>query len=200
VATCCPRESTFDHGVGWTAKRPRDRFRLRGNHGKLICMRICFAVLFVLDLCGRGQSLPSIPDNLKPPANETLILQAHAVGDQIYICNASTWVFARPDAKLLDGSGKQIGSHSAGPTWEYSDGSRVVAKAAATATPDSNSIPWLLLKATAHQGEGVMKTVTSVLRLSTKGGMAPAGSCDAQHKGQEARSHYTAVYLFYSGL
>jgi hypothetical protein len=162
-------------------------------------MRICFAVLFVLDLCGRAQGLPSIPDDLRPPANETLILQAHAVGDQIYVCNASSWAFSRPDAKLLDESGKQIGLHFAGPTWEYSDGSRVIAKAAATATPDSNSIPWLLLKATDHQGEGVMKKVTSILRLSTKGGMAPAGGCDAQHKGQEARSHYTAVYLFYSG-
>jgi hypothetical protein len=161
-------------------------------------MRICLAVLFVL--CGRAQSLPSIPDNLKPPANEKLILQAHAAGDQIYVCNASSWAFSRPDAKLFDDSGKQIGSHFAGPTWEHADGSRVGAKAAATATPDPNSIPWLLLKATNHQGDGVMKNVTSVLRVSTKGGLAPASGCDTQHKGQEARSHYTAVYLFYAGL
>jgi Protein of unknown function (DUF3455) len=171
---------------------------LRGKRGKLVCMRICFAVLLVLDLCGRAQSLPSIPDSLKPPANETLLLQAHAVGDQIYVCNASSWTFSRPDAKLFDDSGKQIGLHFAGPTWEYSDGSRVIGKPAATAAPDSNSIPWLWLRATDHQGEGIMKQVTSVLRVSTKGGMAPAGSCDAQHKGQETRSHYTAVYLFYS--
>jgi hypothetical protein len=163
-------------------------------------MRTCCAVLIVLNLCGRAQSLPSIPDNLKPPANETLILQAHAVGDQIYVCNASSWAFSRPDAKLLDDSGKQIGSHFAGPTWEYSDGSRVMAKQAAAATPDSNSIPWLLLKATDHQGEGVMKRVTSVLRISTKGGTAPADTCDNQHKGREARSHYTAAYLFYSSF
>jgi hypothetical protein len=161
-------------------------------------MRIGFAVLFVL--CARAQSLPPIPDNLKPPANETLILRADAVGDQIYVCDASRWMFSRPDAKLFDDSGKPIGSHYAGPTWEHSDGSRVSAKAAATATPDSNSIPWLLLKATDRQGDGVMKKVTSILRLSTKGGMAPASRCDTQHKGQEARSHYTAVYLFYSGL
>jgi hypothetical protein len=172
----------------------------RSHDGKLVCMRIYCAVLFVLPLCSRAQSLPSIPDNLKPPANETLILQAHATGDQIYVCNASSWAFSRPDAKLFDDSGKQIGSHFAGPTWESSDGSRVIAKQAATATPDSNSIPWLYLKATDHQGAGVMKRVTSVLRLSTKGGIAPAGTCDAQHKGQESRSHYTAVYLFYSGF
>lgn len=166
-----------------------------GNHGRIVCMRICCAVLLVL--CGRAQSLPSIPDNLKPPANETLMVRANAAGDQIYVCNASSWVFSRPDAKLFDDSGKQIGSHFAGPTWESSDGSRVSAKAAATATPDLNSIPWLFLKATDHQGNGVMQKVTSILRLSTKGGMAPASGCDTEHKGQEVRSHYTAVYLFY---
>jgi hypothetical protein len=115
---------------------------VRGNHGKLVHMRMYFAVLLVLDLCGRA-SLPSIPDNLKPPANETLIVQAHATGDQIYVCNASSWAFSRPDAKLFDGSGRRIGSHFAGPTWEYSDGSRVIGKPSATATRDSNSIPWL---------------------------------------------------------
>jgi hypothetical protein len=59
---------------------------------------------------------------------------------------------------------------------------------------------WLSLKATDHQGEGPMKRVTSILRVSTKGGMAPTSGCDAQHKGREARSHYTAIYLFYSVL
>ena len=44
-----------------------------------------------------------------------------------------------------------------------------------------------------------MKGVTSLQRLSTKGGRAPATGCDAQHKGQEARSHYSALYIFYTG-
>jgi hypothetical protein len=72
-------------------------------------------------------------------------------------------------------------------------------KPVATATPNPDSIPWLLLKATDHQGEGVMKRVTNIQRLSIKGGRAPARGCDAQHKGQEARSHYTALYLLYTG-
>jgi hypothetical protein len=157
-------------------------------------MRICFALLFLLDLCGRAQSAP---DNLKPPSNETLLLQAHATGDQIYVCDGATWTFSKPDAKLFDKSGKQIGTHFAGPTWESSDGSRVTGKAVANATPDPDSVPWLLLQAAGHQGEGVTTKVTSIQRLSTKGGKAPAGGCDTQHKGQEVRSHYTADYLFY---
>jgi hypothetical protein len=169
------------------------------HRDKLVCMRTCFAALLVLDLCIRAQSLPAIPDNLKPPPNETLIRQAHAVGDQIYVCDGSSWAFSRPDAKLFEESGKQIGSHFAGPTWESSDGSRVMGRPVANATPDPDSIPWLLLTASDHQGEGVMKQVTSIQRLSAKGGKAPASGCDAQHKGQEARSHYTAVYVFYTG-
>ena len=162
-------------------------------------MRICFALLFVF--CGSmqsqlQQSLLAIPDNVKPPSNERPILQAHADGDQIYVCDSSSWMLARPDAKLFTDSGKQIGSHFAGPTWEYSDGSRVMAKPVATATLNPDSIPWRLLKATGHQGEGKMKRVTSIQRLSTNGGRAPGTGCDAQRKGQEARSHYTALYLF----
>ena len=165
-------------------------------------MRIFVALFFVC--CGSlksqlRQSLMFVPDNLKPPSKERLTLLAHADGDQVYICDGSSWLLSRPDAKLLTDSGKQIGSHFAGPTWEWSDGSRVMAQPVAAATPNPDSIPWLLLKATNHQGEGVMKRVTSIQRLSTQGGKAPATGCDAQHKGQEARSHYTALYHFYTG-
>ncbi len=159
-------------------------------------MRLGFAALLLLHFCGRAQTLPPVPDNLKPPANETLALRAMASGDQVYSCDGSSWILSRPDAKLL-ADGKQIGSHFAGPTWEWSDGSRVIGRPVANATPDPDSIPWLLLTATGHQGDGVMRDVSSIQRLSTKGGKAPMGGCDATHKGAEARSHYTAAYYFY---
>jgi hypothetical protein len=107
-------------------------------------------------------------------------------------------VLSRPDAKLFNDAGEQVGSHFAGPTWEWSDGSRVIGKAVANATPDPDSIPWLLLTATDHQGHGVMEKITSIQRLSTKGGKAPAAGCNVSHKSQEVRSHYTAVYYFYA--
>jgi hypothetical protein len=107
-------------------------------------------------------------------------------------------VLSGPDAKLLGESGKQVGSHFAGPTWEWSDGSRVIGRPVANATPDPESIPWLLLTAAQHEGEGVMKSVSSIQRLSTKGGKPPSGGCDASRKGEETRSRYTAVYCFYT--
>jgi Protein of unknown function (DUF3455) len=159
-------------------------------------MRLRFAALILLDLSCHAQ--PPVPDNLKPPADETLVVQAQAAGDQVYTCDGSSWVLVRPDAKLLDASGKQIGSHFAGPAWEWSDHSRVVGRPVANATPDPDSIPWLLLTATQHQRDGMLKNVSSIQRLSTKGGKAPSSGCNASHKGEEARSHYTAVYYFYA--
>jgi hypothetical protein len=161
-------------------------------------MELCFTALLILGPRGRAQSLPAVPDNLKPPANEALALQVRAAGDQVYTCDGSSWVFSGPDAKLLAESGKQVGSHFAGPTWEWSDGSRVIGRPVANATPDPDSIPWLLLTAAQHEGEGLMKNVSSIQRLSTKGGKPPVSGCDASHKGQETRSHYTAVYYFYT--
>jgi hypothetical protein len=162
-------------------------------------MRTPIAFLVLVCAWINAQDAPAIPDNLKAPAGATLVLQAHAAGDQIYVCDGSSWTFSRPDAKLFDESGKQIGSHFAGPTWEYSDGSRVIGKAIANATPDSDSIPWLLLEAKAHEGNGLLSSITTIQRIETKGGTAPAQGCDAAHKGQETRSYYTAIYRFYSG-
>jgi hypothetical protein len=116
----------------------------------------------------------------------------------MYSCDGKSWVLVGPDAKLLDENGKQIGSHFTGPTWEWADGSRVVGRPVANASPDPGSIPWLLLTATDHQGDGVMKQVSSIQRLSTKGGKAPVTGCDASHKDEKTRTHYTATYYFYT--
>src|SRR5580700_7350756 len=121
------------------------------------------AVVLLLTLGGWAQT-PDIPANLKPPAGETLIRQAHATGDQVYTCDGTSWMLLRPDARLLDESGKEIGSHFAGPTWQWSDGSRVVGRPVANAAPDPDSIPWLLLTATDHQGQGVLQDISSVQR------------------------------------
>jgi len=144
-----------------------------------------------------AQSAADAPPNLQPPAGDTLAFHVHASGDQVYTCDGSQWTLTAPDARLFDESGKQVGSHFAGPTWQGSDGSKVAGKAVANATPDPQSIPWLLVTATDHAGEGTMKSISSIQRLHTKGGKPPAGGCDAARKGQQTRSPYTADYYFY---
>jgi Protein of unknown function (DUF3455) len=144
-----------------------------------------------------------VPEALQTPPNEQLVVQVHAKGQQIYSCKVdgaqAAWTLKAPDAQLFDKDGKAFGKHFAGPSWEASDGSRVVGKAAANApSPDADSIPWLLVKVVSHEGQGVLTPVTSIQRINTKGGKAPASGCDAGHAGQEVRVAYSADYLFFA--
>lgn len=155
-------------------------------------------VTFCILLNARAQN-QAAPETLQPPSGERLMLQVHATGDQIYVCKQGAWAFQAPEAKLVDAAGKQVGRHSAGPTWESSDGSQVKGKLVASApSPDPAAIPWLLLTAIEHNGSGVMSAVASIQRLHTEAGQAPKEGCDAGHEGAEARSRYQADYYFYS--
>lgn len=160
-------------------------------------------VLFAAQGCGIPR--PVVPDNLKAPASEEVILVGHATGVQIYGCEAGAdqkfaWVFKAPDAELTDSDGKKIIHHFAGPTWKHNDGSEVVGKVAAKAdAPKPDAIPWLLLTAASHMGTGVLSRVTSIQRIHTDGGVAPgANTCDASANGKEARIAYKADYYFYA--
>jgi hypothetical protein len=148
---------------------------------------------------------PQIPDAIKAPSGEKLVLKAHATGLQIYTCNMGAdgiaqWTLKAPDADLHDKKGAVIGHHFAGPTWKYKDGSEVMGKASAHAdSPVANSIPWLLVSATSHTGEGVFAKVSTIQRLNTKGGNPPpASECDASKSGTESKSNYSADYYFYA--
>jgi len=169
-----------------------------GGRRAILFGSVVFAAVAVGLHSVQGQTQPPVPEALKPPAGEQLRVQAHASGQQIYVCDGSKWILRGPDAKLFDEAGRKVGSHFIGPTWQWSDGSEVTGKAIASATPDPESIPWLLLTATNHAGDGVMKNVSSIQRLQTKGGKAPAQACDASHRGEQARSSYTADYFFYT--
>lgn len=144
-----------------------------------------------------------VPQELQPPPGEQLLLQVHAKGDQIYVCKVdgaqAAWTLKAPDAQLFDKDGKAFGKHFAGPSWQASDGSQVAGKAAANvASPEPDSIPWLLVKVVSHSGDGVLSRVTSIQRLNTKGGKAPVSGCEAAHAGQELRVPYSADYLFFA--
>jgi len=166
---------------------------------------VASATLLVAASAALPFSIPArqVPQQLQPPANEQLLLQVHAKGDQVYTCKANVeqyaWILKAPDAQLFDKSGKLFGRHFAGPSWEANDGSRVTGQAVANApSPDANSIPWLLVKIVSHDGSGVLSRATSIQRLYTKGGKAPSSGCGESHAGQELRVPYSADYLFYA--
>jgi Protein of unknown function (DUF3455) len=173
----------------------RNRFMFNRTP-ELVAATLLTAASAVASFSISAQQLPQ-----QPPANEYLLLLVHAKGDQIYACKSDaaqfTWTLEAPDAQLFDKDGKSFGKHFKGPSWEANDGSRVTGKAVGnTPSPDADSIPWLLVNVIRHDGSGVLSSVTTILRLNTKGGKPPATSCDASHLGQE-RVPYSADYLFY---
>ena len=108
-----------------------------------------------------------------------------------------SWALERPDALLFGSYGRVIAHHYEGPTWEGLDESTVVGARVAGATVNANAIPWLLLKAADHTGDGVFSKVSFIQRLSTDKGLAPTTECDEKHVGAHVRSPYTATYYFY---
>ena len=138
-----------------------------------------------------------VPDSLKPGANETLAQVVPAKGVQIYECRDGKWTFVAPEAALFDRSGKKIGTHYAGPHWEAADGSKIVGAVKARAdAPQAGSIPWLLLGAKSVGPQGAFSGVTSIQRVATTGGAAPAGQC--AQAGARTRVDYTADYYFFT--
>jgi hypothetical protein len=167
---------------------------------------LLMAALLVLALASNGQ-VPIIPPNLKVPAGNELFSRVYAKGFQIYRCtqdksdsNHFSWVFIAPAADLYTHAKytHPVGKHYAGPTWESTDGSKVVGvKLQQADAPDPNAIPWLLLRSASTTGSGIFTTVTFIQRLNTTGGKVPSAMADRAHLGQEVQVPYTAEYLFY---
>src|SRR5262249_3748682 len=131
-------------------------------------------------------------------ADGELPIHAYAAGVQIYRRSGASWVFVAPRATLYADARRRaaIGQHYAGPTWESVSGSSVVGTVAERCTPNSNSIPWLLLDAASSAGPGVFKNVTQIQRVNTVGGLAP--STAGATIGDIVEVPYTAEYFFYS--
>ena len=162
--------------------------------------------LAALSGCATTGAAPAIPARLVVPATQELSLQTRAVGVQIYDCTPAKddatrfeWVFRAPEATLLDAKGNRVGTHYAGPTWESSDGSKVVGELKARDDgPDATAIPWLLLSAKSVSGKGPLARTTSVQRIQTVGGKAPGDGCGPAQAGKELRVPYEAAYYFYA--
>ncbi|WP_280154781.1 DUF3455 domain-containing protein [Piscinibacter sp. XHJ-5] len=144
------------------------------------------------------------PAALRPPAGETMALELHARGVQIYECAAAKdaqrfeWSLKGPEAALFYRGGRSAGIHYAGPSWQALDGSTVVAQVAAREdSPDPSAIPWLLLRTVSTRGEGVFSRVLSIQRVDTVGGRPPAEPCTPEQAGRVAPVAYSATYNFF---
>src|SRR5579859_2555935 len=174
-----------------------------------VLIKIIALTLAVMPLTGKlysqGQD-PLVPDLLKVPKGNKMILHTYAKGFQIYTClrNISDkskfeWKVAGPSATLYADRGysKVVGQHYAGPTWEAADGSKVVGEKIQQATPVSNAIPWLLLRSASNIRSGIFNMTTFIQRVNTVGGKAPLVTADKAHEGMAEKVPYTAEYFFY---
>src|SRR6202044_1429693 len=143
----------------------------------------CFAA--ILAGCAGHKPMPpsNVPPAIQVPGPAVLTGELHGSGVQIYECRSSApgaaqfaWSLQAPAADLSDRSGKDIGRHYEGPTWEAYDGSKVVGDVTARADPPGaaapgatapapNAIPWLLLRAKTNVGKGIFGKVLWIQRL-----------------------------------
>jgi hypothetical protein len=130
-------------------------------------------------------------------------MTVRAEGVQIYQCKktatgAFQWTLVAPEALLYNDKGRNIGKHGAGPFWQLSDGSKVVAAKIAS-KPQQGTIDWLLLKTESTSGSGALTKVKYIERIDTSGGTPPTLPADAAQEGKEERVPYRATYVFYAG-
>jgi hypothetical protein len=155
------------------------------------------AIPFLLLTGGALADDKPLPAEIAAPG-ETVVLTVHAVGMQYYECKPGpdgklAWTFNSPQATLT-ASDKVAGYHTAGPTWELTDGSGVTAKAVGNAPgAGANDIAWLKLEVNSHKGSGQLSDVTTVQRINTVGGVLK-GACDREKAGRGMP--YAADYVF----
>jgi hypothetical protein len=152
-----------------------------------------------------GPAAPDVPARIAVLGQHKVFLVGHAVGVQIYPCNATAsgfaWGATTPRANLYGDAGQLIATHYGGPTWRARDGSTVVGSRVDGVTVDPTAIPWLLLSAasTTAGADGDRLTATTFIqRVATTGGLPPAAAdCNASTAGTVAEVPYTANYYFW---
>ena len=172
---------------------------------RLLLTTIVIATAALSQVADASRPAPVVPTTIQVGDGNKVFLIGHAVGVQIYSCNATAgdfkWGLVAPRANLYDDHGKLIVTHFGGPTWRAKDGSTVVGRREQQVTVDPTAIPWLLLSrasTTAGEDGDRLKSTTFIQRIATTGGLAPAvAECDATTAGAEIEVPYTADYYFW---
>ena len=144
-----------------------------------------------------------IPDDLKVPEGNVLLLRAYGKGVQMYDCPFVDFAKATPHAILFTGDsdeGDLVAIHFKGPSWQATDGSIVVGDAAHAkhvVAPDPDDVDWVLLPAKSNTGNGLLSKVTYIQRLFTDDGKATLAGCDQVQDQTQELVEYSPQYLFY---
>lgn len=149
----------------------------------------------------------TIPAEVQLPANtpagNARVATYFAKGVQKYKAQLKAdggyeWVLVAPHADLYNSNNQKVGFHGAGPVWTITSADSIYAQhfaPARTATPDANSIPWLLLMPkTGKTPTGIFADVDYIQRIATTGGKAPVTPPQTATDTKDVL--YTAIYRF----
>lgn len=147
---------------------------------------------------------PGLAAAIRAAADEEPAFVLSANGVHVYECKATpndpsayAWYFIAPDATLFEGS-RTVATHKTVNLWESSsDRSSVSGVVRASQPAGAGNLPWTLYRAQSLGTSGMFAGVTSIQRVNTSGGAAPATGCAADSAGAESRSAFTADYYFY---
>jgi Protein of unknown function (DUF3455) len=86
-------------------------------------LQIAALIGMVTPASAQSVARPDVPDKIKVPAGEEIVLLTHATGSQIYLCQAGTdgklaWTLKAPEAELHDQQGTAIGRQLCGTNVE----------------------------------------------------------------------------------
>jgi hypothetical protein len=172
---------------------------------KLGNLAVSCSMALLLAGCATSVTSP-VPANLVP-AGEHPTERIASRGVAVYECRAkpgdpssAAWVYAAAEADLLDAQGRKTGSHSfPPPLWESTDGSKIAGQIKARAdAPQPGAVPWLLVTTRSTGGDGRLSKATSLQRINTVGGAAPAAGCDGKSLGAKQRVPFTADYVLFT--
>ncbi len=173
-----------------------------------------FSVAALAAACGSAPTAPAmysqaaLPAAVQVPSGHRVVLETVGAGDITYECREKAnaagqfeWIFAGPAATLNDRQGRSIGRYYGPPaTWAASDGSAITGTQLAVAPAGDGNIPLQLVKANPATGQGAMSGISHIQRVATRGGVAPATTCDAAGKGKRQIVKYQADYIFWKAM
>ena len=144
------------------------------------------------------RALATVDSSLTVPGGQRVLLRALVTqGVQSYQCAPEgVWTLRTPMATLR-GQQHQNVVHYIGPSWQYQDGSSIVAHTLVS-VPRAGTIPELLLQVTAHGDRpGFFQSVNFVRRLFTTGGLPPSPACNPTRDTRGLNVPYDALYEFW---
>ena len=147
-----------------------------------------------------------LDDRIQVPTGHVVALETTAVGVLNYECKANPanagaigWVLVKPQAELVDRTGKAVAQYVGPPaTWTHMDGSSVVGTQVALAPrPGASNLAYQLSTGASSATPGALQNITYIQRIKTKGGVELTKACTQNDVGDKQTLPYQADYIFW---